>query len=317
MKLDRLRLLASPSRLAFCRRSFVHPWRAHRDLAFLGREPFELVHREGGSARFARGARDHVFWDWYLAERPGELALTERGEVRLATPEHVALLRPGTRDFTTYREIVLDDLYGLRGLPRDLGNVVDLGANAGLFTAAALPRARRVVAVEPMPSEHAQAVRNAEANGGAAAAADVLPRAAAARSGETLRLFLGHRTSTVTSLSAAWAHADGPGESIEVETISLADLLARFGDEPVDLLKCDVEGAEYGIFEGASDALLRRIARIRMEVHVGPGLPDEGLAALRKRLEGLGFALDERQPVGPGSATGARAGVWWLERAPA
>lgn len=313
MKIDRLHHLLSPGRLAFCREHFRQPGRALRKLAFLDREPFELVDVDGGRARFTRDDRDHVMWDWILANRPGRVRFSEHGELRLETPTHTVLLRPGTKDFTVYREVFLDDLYGLCSvLSGEIGNVIDLGANAGVFTAAALGRAKRVVAVEPMPGEHAQALRNAAANG--ASGEDVLQRAAFARSGEMLKLYLGHRTSTVTSLAAEWAHGEEEGESIEVETISLRELVDRFGDEPIDLVKCDVEGAEYGIFETADEALLRRIRRIHMEAHIGPGLPESQLTELRTKFERAGFAIEERVPLRWTQGSGSGTLILWMSR---
>jgi hypothetical protein len=52
-----------------------------------------------------------------------------------------------------------------------------------------------------------------------------------------------------------------------VPSISIDDLLSEFDLEEVDLVKIDVEGSEYAIFDGMSDETLDKLNNIILEFH--------------------------------------------------
>src|SRR5512144_2652965 len=86
--------------------------------------------------------------------RPGQtLAVQLRESAPLA-------LRGDSNDFHIFHRIFLRDEYRLERLPARLGDVLDLGANVGLFAARIAPRARRVFCYEPVPANFAQLERN-------------------------------------------------------------------------------------------------------------------------------------------------------------
>ncbi|ACK51534.1 methyltransferase FkbM family [Methylocella silvestris BL2] len=58
----------------------------------------------------------------------------------------------------------------------------------------------------------------------------------------------------------------GKGDGIVFECISLADLLARYGKNKIDLLKIDVEGFEYEIIESIFEKNLE-VEQICVEIH--------------------------------------------------
>lgn len=78
---------------------------------------------------------------------------------------------------------------------------------------------------------------------------------------------------------------------IRVEGITLATFMARCGVEYVDLIKLDIEGAEFDLFDATDDATLRRVGQWSVEFHdfLDPSLAPK-VAAVIRRLEGLGFA---------------------------
>ena len=55
--------------------------------------------------------------------------------------------------------------------------------------------------------------------------------------------------------------------SYDVETVTLGTLLKRIGVETVDILKLDLEGAEYGLFEGMTAEQLRPFKQLFVEFH--------------------------------------------------
>ena len=338
MHWKRLPHLLDVRRWTRCRALFRRPWRTHIGLSFVNRGAVPVTLKDGRTLAFSRAGRDHKFWDWFLTSSrirensatedrdariltnsateqlpsrrsPVPLEFTDDGLLRIRYAEATLLLRPGTTDFAIFEEIFLNDDYGVRTSPRRYGTVVDLGANVGLFSCAVLKRAQRVIAVEAVGENHAQAVRNIAANGGNAA--DVLHAAVASRSGDEVRVFHNPRNTGGHSVSAEWTRRSEVGSrgsevgpstlnaqrSTLVCTISLKDLLHGRRVSTVDLLKCDIEGAEYDVFAGADAATLGRIREIAMEVHVSPAHPPRLLKELTARLRGHGFAVELQREI--------------------
>jgi FkbM family methyltransferase len=289
--LRRAAKLWSPGHWRACRRIFRNPWRAAWNAAFLGRGTRPLALARGGPAlAFSRRGRDQVFWDWALAQPDLEISYTPDGEIALQHGRWNLLLRPGTSDFYVFREIFLEDEYGLLADPAPLRTVVDLGANAGLFACAALPRAQRVVAVEAATANHLLARRNVARNGGNAD--DVLRFAAGAESGGTVALYLSADKPGDNSVVGPGGEAGDPESCEHVPTISLFDLFERQNIDAVDLLKCDVEGAEFDVLQAAPIALLRRVARVTAELHFDARQGPEFGDRLALHLQSAGHEIE-------------------------
>lgn len=79
--------------------------------------------------------------------------------------------------------------------------------------------------------------------------------------------------------------------SVEVETISLATLMRRLGLTRIDLLKLDIEGAEFDLIAATPDQILQRINQITVEFHdFKPAFRNRELFEnARARLESMGF----------------------------
>lgn len=88
------------------------------------------------------------------------------------------------------------------------------------------------------------------------------------------------------------ANTNDTGEAtVEIETISLPTLVARYSLPKIDLLKLDIEGAEFDLLEKVPDGLMKGIGQITVEFHdFLPTFKNQGLyESARKRLVGLGF----------------------------
>lgn len=96
-------------------------------------------------------------------------------------------------------------------------------------------------------------------------------------------------------------------ETTEVDVVSLDDALSQFDIRDPDYLKLDVEGAEFEILEGASEALSRlsviRVEVCFVEVRQGQRLGME----VGHHLEGLGFRLMNMVGMAPWRVRGYRA----------
>ena len=166
-----------------------------------------------------------------------------------------------------FREIFLDRCYQPTPdfIPRPGWTVVDLGANMGFFTCQAASTSEvRVVSVEPLTPYREILLKNISENQFRRVTA--VAGAICGEPGQTIPL-------------TVWYNAAGelktgqvPPEAARVETISakgytLPEVFALANIEQCDLLKVDIEGAEYGLFEKITPALWSKISRVVMEVH--------------------------------------------------
>jgi len=138
------------------------------------------------------------------------------------------------------------------------GVVIDAGAHAGAFAIPASFFADRVVAVEPNPFLvkilELNAILNRREN------VDILPYALF-QSSKTIYFNPDELTSVMGRVSK-----DG---KIEVKTISLDEIVERYGE--IELLKIDIEGAEYDVIFNSKPETLKKIKRIVGELHYREG----------------------------------------------
>lgn len=161
--------------------------------------------------------------------------------------------------------------------------ILDAGANVGAFTLYALLRAPRalVVAIEPAPDSCAR-VREMVKRNGFEARCEIHEKALAVTEG-------------VTNIDLSWEtqfRKTGIGETI----VGTSSLDAIVGSRKVDLLKLDIEGAEYTVLE--SSQCLRDVARLAMEYHpagsidsVIRSLETVGLEKTLVREDGEGYGI--------------------------
>jgi FkbM family methyltransferase len=225
------------------------------------------------------------------ADRTSKLlaaAIGDRGRVRTIA------FREGGREF--HARVNEDNLWGAvkdnlvlgeyerSGIALDglRGVVVDAGAHVGLFSLLAAARADNVVALEPEPGNFGLLSENLARNG----ASNVEARQCAlANVSGAVDFVAGDRTSSGSIVLRA-------GASHVVEAVTLDAIVEETG--PVDLLKLDIEGAEFDVLDGASEQTLRRVAAIAAELHL------DGTAArlgpTLGHLRRAGFLVSLRSP---------------------
>ncbi len=138
----------------------------------------------------------------------------------------------------------------LRDLLAETDVFVDIGANVGFYSCLARQMGKRVLAFEPLHSNLRVLYRNLHHNGWDDV--EVWPVALAARSG-TLPLY---GASTGASLVSGWAGVSDTYRTT-VPTARLDDILGRRFDDQRMLIKVDVEGAEFGVLQGAAATIGR------------------------------------------------------------
>lgn len=170
----------------------------------------------------------------------------------------------GTHTFILIRELFIRNCY-IRDVvaqvfPR-VRTVLDLGANRGLFSTMMAARAEKVISVEVMPRYLDVIRRNMEVNGF-------------------------HNYAIETAFVGAGGTAAGFAEAARTRTI--AEILDQHHLPTVDLIKMDIEGSEFDLFE--KPQWLDRVSALCMEVH-----PSNGhVATILNALTCRGFAHSMR-----------------------
>lgn len=182
--------------------------------------------------------------------------------------------------------------------------ILDVGANIGLFSAYAATRCPDacVHAYEPEPANLAQLRATLSANG-LSAHVQVHAQAVAAAACGSVDLHLNARNGRAHSIFAAKLAQSHEGRRLAREGVAVIRVPARsleqvFADcaiERCDLLKMDIEGAEYDALYASPPGLLGRIDRIFVECHDLRSVdPRFQAAAMAEFLRESGFAGVER-----------------------
>jgi FkbM family methyltransferase len=169
-------------------------------------------------------------------------------------------LRDGPSGALMFDEIFLNDLYPRR-LLRDVRTVIDVGANVGLFSYYArlhAPQAK-IFAFEADPSTFSLLSSNVTGLG-----IECSNVAAASENGE-----ISFFSSEVSGWSSLFqSRGASTATKVTVPAIKLSEALKDTA--VIDLLKVDVEGAEYDILVGDKALWNRRINALAVEVDRNP-----------------------------------------------
>ncbi len=179
------------------------------------------------------------------------------------------------------REMFLEEQYSITGIDPKL--ILDLGSNIGasiMFFRAQYPSAR-IIGLEPDPDTF----QRLTATVAPLANVNVYPWAADGQSGHVG--FVQSRKSWESAIAR-----DGEAYTVKVEAVSLRDIFARLRIEHVDLLKLDIEGSEWSIFNDPS--ALAMCDTIVGELHFDR--PDQTVERARQALSG--FSLTTARSTG-------------------
>lgn len=185
--------------------------------------------------------------------------------VATPNPRYRFTTRTGSpSDAVVVRETWVENVYQIhaRDLTRPGVVVVDIGANIGavsVYAASLNPRAR-VIAVEPEP-DNLHYLRRNIINNGVRDRVTVCTVAVAGHAGSGY-IVDGHGHSVLT--------ATPESNSTPVPITTLATLFTEHSIDECDVLKIDVEGAEYDILAGADIDTLRRVRYLTMEFDAAP-----------------------------------------------
>lgn len=162
-------------------------------------------------------------------------------------------------------ELILNDVYGLDALT-DINRVVDAGAANGLFSRLVInkfPEAH-VYTIEPNPINLKMIKKNlsTEIKRGKV----TLYEGALSTTNGTVYIEIPQDVRVWGGLGATSVRRERikirESRKIKVKSIKISDLLIR----QIDLLKCDIEGAEFDVLCSAGDKI-RQCKRVLVEIH--------------------------------------------------
>jgi len=159
--------------------------------------------------------------------------------------------------------------------------IVDAGAYVGLFSLVASTFAKEVVSIEPHPINFKLLQLNLEINN----VRNIIPINKALWSkSETLTLYEGEHTGANTILKKSG------NRKFNVSSITLKDILEGFGE--IDLLKMNIEGAEFEVLNKLDSNILENIKSIVTECHLKVG----DINQLEKFLKENGYYTERFTP---------------------
>ncbi len=170
-------------------------------------------------------------------------------------------------DIWVLKEAALDRQYESASVAiQDGWNIIDIGAGLGDFAiAAAKAHPRAVVyAYEPFPESFALLQENLQLN--QIDNVRAFPLAVGAQSGPLQLHAVSAEAVQQTTIGAASAPR---AADIQVQSVTLDQVLAEAHLSRCDYLKMDCEGAEYGIFFNTPPTVLEKIDHICIEYHDG------------------------------------------------
>lgn len=175
-------------------------------------------------------------------------------------------------DHLVVKETWVENVYQINASDLlDTGVLIDIGANIGAVSVWGARLGDRVVAVEPDPDNRRMLETNLLAN----LESDqyqIIPYAAGPRTG-TVHLEPGHGHSRIVEQDT--------GTSVVVDMIPLHEVYVRANTAYSDVLKIDIEGAEYALIAGTPSEILRKSAYITIEFDAAP---DADFGALVSKL---------------------------------
>lgn len=205
--------------------------------------------------------------------------LNLRGEKRL-------MLRGGTFDKWPVSEIIVRDDYHLRTLLPTPKIIIDLGAGIGefcLYASLLFPKVK-IYAYEPDRETYQLLLQNLKTN---KLAGHVYPfKLAVAKKNSPEQLYI-NQTKGYAKLINLYPRAQ------LLQTTSLDRIFSLNKIQTCDLLKIDIEGAEYAVLYSFSPALFKKIRHIHMECHNFASTAYNS-KSMQQFLENNGFIVEER-----------------------
>jgi FkbM family methyltransferase len=198
--------------------------------------------------------------NWYLIPlayykliRKKYMILTLKNKYRLK-------LRVDSTDLQAFTNVWLIEEYKKNGFQiLDKDTIIDIGAHIGLFStyASQFCKSGKIISFEPIKENYDLLIENIRANN--LTNVHCFNKAVSDQR-KILRIYLSNDQAAHSSLVES-------SRSIEVESVSLKEIMDSNNVSVCDFLKLDCEGAEYEILNALPDEYFNRIMKIVMEYH--------------------------------------------------
>ncbi|MDO9530359.1 MAG: FkbM family methyltransferase [Syntrophales bacterium] len=234
--------------------------------------------------RYIRLFRNITNWWLHLWVKFG---LTKDDPLIFKAPNNITIEVP-RRLLPEFKEIFMEECYTkeLKLRIPERPTVIDIGANAGFFSAFAASQfpGAKVFSYEPIDVNFRQLLRNKAINEDA----DILcfPKAVCGGSGEVELSF--DSNDSFTTAASIFEKSDIKNETVKVPCVSLQEIFDEHHIEYCDLLKIDCEGAEYEILYKCPIKYLHRVVQMAIEVHKGTE-PNQNIEFLENYLKSNDF----------------------------
>lgn len=198
----------------------------------------------------------------------GKIEITDRGIVFTTREDGISFFcdkadkRTAPFEILNFNEYESEDAGLFYQLAAGSGTIFDIGANIGWYSLSLARKfpASRICSFEPLPATFASLERNVLLN---CISNIELHNFGFSRENTALRFF----SSRHTSVSNSAENISGEPDAMETlcEVRRLDDYMEE-KEQTLDLVKCDVEGAELLVFEGAMLTLSRQLPMIFCEM---------------------------------------------------
>ncbi len=177
--------------------------------------------------------------------------------------------------------------------------ILDLGANKGKFGKAFRKKFPDVqmILVEGNPRLASHLESKFKHDSGI----EILPVLVGEESKENVTFYLSNiaqASSVYKEYSDTWSFLGirkNRGE-VQVNMMTIEDIMAAFRVDKIDLLKMDVEGIEWGILNGLTEDLYNRIAQISVEFHDFYQKNVTKTKSCIERLQAMGYSYVHKHP---------------------
>jgi FkbM family methyltransferase len=200
---------------------------------------------------------------------------------------HKMFVQGGTDQYHTFHRVFLRDEYEIsRRGDRKMECVIDLGANVGYFSIRLAGLAERVISCEAIKTNVEKLVMNVDGRENIC----IINKAVAGKKG-SIKLFKPTADRCSGRYSMIFNYNSRSEKEFEsVECMALDELFEEHRIARCDLMKMDIEGAEYETLYNVSDETFKRIDNIVGEYHhFETGNKGTNIHSLKKYLKKKGY----------------------------
>lgn len=196
--------------------------------------------------------------------------------------------RSNSSDVAVFGQIFMQREYACLDNLKEVGLIIDCGANVGYSSAYFLSRFPdcEIIAVEPDPNNFVMLQRNLAPYGSRVKCiqAGVWPH--------PVKLVISELPYRDGDAHSKQVRECRPGEEGDIQGIDIGTILAESGHKHISILKMDVEGAEVVIFSENYESWLDLSSTVVIELH-DDSIFGNGSDVFFKAINGRGFAVSE------------------------